>query len=422
MKFSLEGWRHDTPRPEIAPHFSLQAAAANASAALIIECADALAWGAWRKSIKGIVAGRRYVWSAFCRTSNVAEAKRGIGAQLNWLDKNGHLIDAPAFAAMTEYGDDWARFQGAMTAPPAARGAEIALSFGWNARARIAWSDIEWRAEAMLPEQERVVRAATIYHRPRKSSGRAHNVEAFCHLIAAADDRHPDIICLPEGITLIGTGLSYAQVCEPLDGPTAKRLGEAARRGHCYIVAGIFERDGKAIYNTAILIGRDGKLIGSYRKTHLPREEVEGGLTPGGLEGGPAYPVFQTDFGVIGIMICWDLQFPEAARALALRGAEMIFLPIWGGSDLLARARAIENHVFLIASSYDMRSVILDPSGAILAEATPAHPCALAAVFLDRPLLQPWLGDMKWRTWKERRVDLASDPDEPLFPTRRAPK
>jgi predicted amidohydrolase len=163
----------------------------------------------------------------------------------------------------------------------------------------------------------------------------------------------------------------------------------------------VYERVAPELYNTAVLIGRDGALVGRYRKTHLPREESEAGIAPGAV-----YPVFDTDFGRVGLMICWDLQFPEPARALAAQGAELIALPIWGGSEVLARARAIENAVFLVSSSYDMRSFVVDPAGKILAEATNAAPVAVAEVHLDRPIYQPWLGNMKTRTWKERRVDL----------------
>jgi formylglycine-generating enzyme required for sulfatase activity len=84
------------------------------------------------------------------------------------------------------------------------------------------------------------------------------------------------------------------------------------------------------------LFGRDGQLIGKYRKVCLPREEIDGGITPG-----TEYPVFDTDFGRIGMMICWDVSYPEVARELAARGAEMILMPIWGGNETLAKARAI---------------------------------------------------------------------------------
>jgi predicted amidohydrolase len=249
--------------------------------------------------------------------------------------------------------------------------------------------------------RQRVVRAITIYHRPRGTKSAAESVAGFCKLVEAAAAQKPDVICLPEGITVIGNGKSYPEVSEPIPGPTTRTLGGLAAKLGCYIVAGIYERVGSVIYNSAVLLDRKGQVAGVYRKTHLPREEVEGGLTPG-----DEYPVFQTDFGKVGLMICWDLQFPEPARALALQGAEVILLPIWGGSEVLARARAIENHLFLITSSYDMKTFIVDPTGSILAEATTEHPIALAELQLDRALLQPWLGNMKPRTWKERRPDI----------------
>ncbi len=77
-----------------------------------------------------------------------------------------------------------------------------------------------------------------------------------------------------------------------------------------------------------------------------------------------------------------------------------------GGSDVLARARAIENHVFLVTSSYDMKTFIVDPAGNVLAEATGEKPVVTAELRLDRKIVQPWLGDMKARTWKERRPDI----------------
>src|SRR5262249_54934291 len=152
------------------------------------------------------------------------------------------------------------------------------------------------------------------------------NLESFARLIDEAARQKADIACLPEGITVCGTGKSYADVAEPIPGPSTHFLGEYARRGRLYVVAGLYERDGHAIYNTSVLIGRDGQLVGKYRKVCLPREEIDGGITPG-----RDYPVFDTDFGRVGMMICWDVSYPEVARELAAQGAEVILMPIWGG-------------------------------------------------------------------------------------------
>jgi predicted amidohydrolase len=165
-------------------------------------------------------------------------------------------------------------------------------------------------------------------------------------------------------------------------------------------VAGIYEREGPAIYNTAVLIDRAGNVAGKYRKVYLPREEVEAGLTPGN-----DYPVFRTDFGTVGIMICYDVFFADPARALALKGAEMILMPIWGGDETLAKARAIENRVFLVASGYDHPTYIMDPDGERLSVG-PRPGAAVATIDLNKRYMEKWLGEMKARRPKELRVDV----------------
>jgi predicted amidohydrolase len=159
------------------------------------------------------------------------------------------------------------------------------------------------------------------------------------------------------------------------------------------------------IYNTAVLIDREGRVAGRYRKVYIPREEYEGGITAGS-----DYPVFHTDFGDIGMMICWDVQYPDPARALALRGAEMILMPIWGGNETLAKARAIENHVFLAASGYDHPTYIMDPDGEMLSKAGGRGTIAVATVDLNRQYRDAWLGDMRGRMMKELRLDTAVEP------------
>ena len=318
---------------------------------------------------------------------------------MHWLNAKGNGLRPPEYAIDGASDGPWKRVEYITTAPENAASLDLQLSLGFAENASVLWDDVS--LEEISPAPDRVVRALTIHHRPRGTKSPAESVEQFCALALKSASQRPDLICLPEGITVIGTGKTYAQVSEPIPGPTTERLGEVARQIHSYIVAGIYERSGDVVYNTAVLIGRDGKLVGSYRKTHLPREEWEAGITPGN-----DYPVFQTDFGVVGLIICWDLQFPEPSRAMASKGAEILLLPIWGGSEVLAQARAIENHVFLISSTYDMRSFIVDPAGKILAEADEKNPLALAEIHLDEKIYQPWLGDMKNRTWKEWRPDI----------------
>ena len=100
-------------------------------------------------------------------------------------------------------------------------------------------------------------------------------------------------------------------------------------------------------------------------------------------------------------MICWDVTYPEAARALAQQGAEVIFLPIWGGNLALAKARAIENQVYVVSSTYDMITGVIDLEGNVLKEAKADKEVVVAEVNLNEQKLWPWLGDFRNRIFRE---------------------
>jgi predicted amidohydrolase len=134
-------------------------------------------------------------------------------------------------------------------------------------------------------------------------------------------------------------------------------------------------------------------------------------VRPDGFTGRvPDYPVFDTDFGRIGIMICWDVQYPDPARALALRGAEVILMPIWDGDRLLAKARAIENHLFLVSSGYGFPAQVLDPLGAELASSEKNGTIVTVTVDLNRRYADEWLGELRGRFFREVRGDLQLEP------------
>ena len=172
-----------------------------------------------------------------------------------------------------------------------------------------------------------------------------------------------------------------------------------------YIVAGIYEREGEFLYNTAILLDRGGKLAGKYRKVMLPREEIERGLSPGSQ-----LPVFTTDFGKLGILVCYDVFFAEPAKALAMQGAEVVAMPIWGGNEWLAKARSIEGRFYLLASGYDHPTYVQDPNGERLSEAKTNGSVAYAEVDLNAAHREKFLGDMRSRRMRETRLDLRMGP------------
>jgi hypothetical protein len=184
---------------------------------------------------------------------------------------------------------------------------------------------------------------------------------------------------------------------EPIPGPTTEWFGGLARTHRTHIALSLYERDHHLIYNTAVLFAPDGRLIGRYRKTCLPHAEVEAGIAPGS-----DYPVFETSFGRVGLMVCYDGFFPEVARELASRGAEVIAWPVWGCDPLLARARAAENRVFVVSSAYMapgdgwMLSAVYDRRGEPIAKAERWGEVALAEVELGRNHVGPYnLGDFR---------------------------
>lgn len=397
-------WQEWSPRSEIAPEFSFDARGGREGrGALKIAARNRIEFGAWRRSFTGFRAGQTFRFNAWYRATGLENERRSVIARLEWLDATGKpvrfSVRPPEYPLDVAREGDWVKMETNVQVPDTATGLDVQLSLGFADRGAVWWDRVSLTEIEAVPA--RVVRAMTVHLRPRNSPSAAASVEQFCAAVRAAADQKPDIVCLPEGITVVGTKFSYVDVSEPIPGPTTEKLGELAKSLRCYVVAGIYERAAPAVYNTAVLIDREGRVAGRYRKTHLPREEWEAGLTPG-----ENYPVFDTDFGKLGVMVCWDIQFPEPWRALGLQGAELVLLPIWGGSETLLRARAIENHAFVVSSSYDMKSCVVAPNGEVLVEATKAAPVVTTEVHLDRKIYQPWLGDMRTRTWKERRGDL----------------
>ena len=190
------------------------------------------------------------------------------------------------------------------------------------------------------------------------------DIEATAEKVAvwadAAAKENADIVIFPELILSAGYGLGdkFYDVAQPVPGPATDKLGEKALQHKMYIIAGIAERDlTGTVYNTAVILGRDGNLVGSYRKTHIftPTESF--------FALGGELNVFDLDFGCVAIPICYDLEFPEPARVLCLKGAEMLLTMTahWQGTGTVGTAenfirtiyaaRALENRVPVVLSN-----------------------------------------------------------------------
>jgi predicted amidohydrolase len=242
---------------------------------------------------------------------------------------------------------------------------------------------------------------------------------------------------LPECAT---TGYGFSdldtarEVAEPVPGPTTDAL-TALCRAHArvesgptpqgpYVVVGLLER-GEApdiVYNSAILVGPEG-LVGCYRKAHLPLLGVDRFTTPGNT----GFRVWETAVGRVGIAICYDLRFPEAIRALALAGADIVALPTnWpdgsqNAPQFVTRTRALENRVFLLACNrcgeesgfwFFGHSQITDPGGHVLGEVAAGEAICYAEIDpaearRKRIVLRP--GEFELDTVGDRRPDLYHD-------------
>jgi len=185
----------------------------------------------------------------------------------------------------------------------------------------------------------------------------ANRAKILMWLERAKTEHAADLVVFPESVTTsFGPDISREQlwtIAEPLPGPFTEEIGAVARKLNLHVVLPVYERglEKGVVYNSSALIGADGRFLGVYRKTHLfptERRSAGGWSTPG-----QKAPVFKTELGVIGMIICYDGDFPELSRTLAVQGAEVIVRPaallrsyeIW---NLTNRARAYDNHVYMV--------------------------------------------------------------------------
>jgi N-carbamoylputrescine amidase len=275
----------------------------------------------------------------------------------------------------------------------------------------------------------------------------AANVARAERLIREAAGRGAQVICLKELFN--GPYFCQAEVgerfdlAEPIPGPTTERLARLAEELAVVLVVPIFEREMAGVYrNSAAVIDADGSLLGAYRKMHIPDDPLyyeKFYFTPGDVpaagtadpNGASGFKVWRTRYATIGVLICWDQWYPEAARITALLGADVLFYPTaigwhpfeqveWGPSQVEAwrtmqRSHAIANGVYVAAPNrigheaepggdginFFGHSFIADPAGRIIAEAGEAEAILVATC-------DPAFVETTRRNWpflRDRRID-----------------
>jgi predicted amidohydrolase len=395
------GWTTWSARAETAPRCFVDTLhyRSNPGSLAISGASNIAEHGGWERSVPGIEGGAWYRMTAYYRTEAVDHESLQVVARLDWRNARNTRTGQPDYVYKARREGAWTKVTLDTSAPEKATAVVMQLYLSNAPQGTVWWDDIS--LDQIPAPAARKITVASINLKPSNTKSAAESVRQFLSAAEASVPGKADVFLFPEGITVVGTGKTYAEVAESIPGPTTATLAELARKRSAYVVAGIYEREGPAVYNTAVLLNRAGDVIGKYRKVYLPREEIERGLTPGS-----DYPVFQTDFGKVGLMICYDVFFADPARALASKGAEMILMPIWGGDQTLGKARAIENKVFLIASGYDYPTYIMDPDGEVLSLAQQQGAAAIATIDLSKRYSHPQLGDMRNRRPKELRLDV----------------
>ena len=172
------------------------------------------------------------------------------------------------------------------------------------------------------------------------TANKAENLQKAIEKIHEAAQRGAQIVCLQELFTSLyfcdEEDYENFKLSEPIPGPSTDALSKAAKDAGVVIIASLFEKRTEGLYhNTTAVLDADGSYLGKYRKMHIPDDPSyyeKFYFTPGDL----GYKVFQTKFGTIGVLICWDQWYPEAARITALMGAEILFYPtaiVWSASQ-----------------------------------------------------------------------------------------
>ncbi len=222
----------------------------------------------------------------------------------------------------------------------------------------------------------------------------------------------PDVICLPEVFSYLRVTEkpSLSEQAEPVPGRITERFGDFAKKHNCYIICPYHTRYDDRIYNSAVVIDRGGNVAGQYHKIHPTTSEISAGVTPGPVDP----PVIVTDFGTIGIQICFDVNWPDGWRVLRKSGAEIIFWPSAFPGGRMLNAMAWMNKAYVVTSTWNDPTRIIDITGEELAATGRYDHWICVPINLDKALLHTWpytkqIEDMRQKYGRKIRITRLHD-------------
>lgn len=264
---------------------------------------------------------------------------------------------------------------------------KVELELGLKTTGEVVWQRPVM--EEREPIEKRIAKIAAVHIKP--GDGKITYEENLRRIEKGFDravDMGADIVCFAETINDRGVGgySEYADIFEPSDGPFVSFMKRKTAENRTFAFFSFHEIDDAGIKrNTAILMDRNGEIVGRYCKSHITIGEYEDGMLPG-----DEYPVFETEIGKVGMLVCWDAYFPEAARAMYFKGAQLLLISTAGNPTHRHIARAMENGVYVaVACASNTKDCgigptkIISPRGEILAEAENDGDVAFAEVDLN---------------------------------------
>lgn len=259
---------------------------------------------------------------------------------------------------------DWVFGEAHFAGPAENQEGEVRLYLRYTAGGNVKWSEVSLQESKPIPPRPAKVAV----------SWGVGNMHYWEHWLDAAGAKGADVALMPE----LFNGILDPMKAEAEDGPSRRLMASKARQWKMHVSGTTYVRRGDLVFNTAPLFDRQGNLIGKYDKNMVYEPELDLGATPG--EG---LPVFQTDIGKIGIIICYDSWFPETIQMLALQGAELVLLPNEGYYTELMHARSADNGVFIAASSGSNPAGVWDSAGNKAGDMHPDPTCAAPSAILD---------------------------------------